>query len=182
MGRAWVTSRVPVPWAHEVRVTLPQPGHGHLIVDEHLRVALPAPHPWPSLADVLVGPGTGHGAADALAASHPGAAVVAVHDGTRPRMCRLRLGPYGIDAVRLTLTAGHAAMCCWDTWASLAHAWLVAGLPPEGLSAEGLSADGLSCMTVPREHLAQSAAAPSSPSPRSRSRTSSAGPARFTAT
>ncbi|MER8009227.1 hypothetical protein ABTZ70_26815, partial [Streptomyces sp. NPDC094149] len=124
------------PRAHEVSLT----GSRGTVVDRHLRVVLPAPPPWPLLADVLVASGPGPTTADRLATAHPGAAVVAVHDADR---CWLRLGP-GValhalhsgtgDVVRLTLTSRHAALCSWPTWASLAHAWLVSGLPPERLA------------------------------------------------
>lgn len=94
-------------------------------MDEHLRVELPAPPPWPALADVLVAPGAGNGAADELAAANPGAAVVAVHTGAGS--CWLRVGPHGRVPLRLVLTERHAAVCPWPVWASLAYAWLVTG-------------------------------------------------------
>ncbi|UUU33292.1 hypothetical protein JIX56_27450 [Streptomyces sp. CA-210063] len=115
--------RAPGPWARYVRVLAPGPAAGPAVVDEHLRVELPAPRPWPALADVLVAPGAGHDAADALAVGHPGAAVVAVHTGAG--RCWLRVGPYGHVPIRLTLTERHAARCPWPVWASLAHARLV---------------------------------------------------------
>ncbi|MGW0842501.1 hypothetical protein ACWD26_20515 [Streptomyces sp. NPDC002787] len=117
--------RTPGPWAHYVRVTPTGPAGGPPVFDEHLRVELPAPPPWPALADVLVAPGAGDSAADALAAGHPGTAVVAVHAGTG--RCWLRVGPYGRAPIRLLLTERHAALRPWPVWASLAHAWLMTG-------------------------------------------------------
>lgn len=112
------------PWGRYVRVTRAGAG-GVAVVDEHLRVRLPAPRPWPALADVLVAPGSGDDAADVLAAAHPGSAVVAVHTGAE--RCWLRLGPHGRTPVRLTLTGRHAALHPWPVWASLAHTWLMTG-------------------------------------------------------
>jgi hypothetical protein len=88
--------------------------------DEHLRVGLDAPLRRRRLADVLVGSGTGPDA------THPGALVVAVHRGAE---CVLRFGSGALPSV--TLGPRHAAQASWDVWASLAHAWLVAGLPVE---------------------------------------------------
>jgi hypothetical protein len=164
------------------------------LVDRHLRVVLPAPHPWPVLADVLVSPGTDASAADALAAAHPGAAVIAVHDGAG--MCWLRVDSGGV--VRLTLTARHAALCSWPAWASLAHAWLVAGLPPaelpelaalpgaavrETATAAGHAPPGaaVSETVTAADHALSVSSLPSSANPRRRRRTSSAGTGRPTA-
>lgn len=94
------------------------------VVEQHLRVRLPARQPWPLLADVVVARGHGDDAARALSARHPGALVVAVHQGAR---CWLRLR--GSCGPRLELGAGHAAGLPWRVWASLAHTWLVASLP-----------------------------------------------------
>ncbi len=97
--------------------------------DEHLRVVLPAPMPSLSpLADVLLAAAEAgtepHRQAAALAAGHPGALVVAVHRGPDLWM---RLGP---DGLALTLRARcPAAGPPWAVWASVAHTWLVAGLP-----------------------------------------------------
>jgi hypothetical protein len=110
---------------HRVTVRLTHPNGGPTFVDRHVRVGLPAPRPWPLLADVLVAQGVDGSTVDALAATHPGAAVVAVHHGAQA--CWLRLGPYGQVPVRLALDARHAAVRPWHAWASLAHAWLVAG-------------------------------------------------------
>lgn len=207
----WFDERLRAPSVHDVEVTLALPGHDHPFVDRHLRVALPAPSPWPPLADVLLAPdatvvgGTGSAAADATAANHPGAAVVAVHEGTR--VCRLRLGPYDSGAARapltLTLTAHHAALHPWPVWASLAHAWLVAhaGTPWPGAAGAGARQPGtpLSGTPQPSEAPQPRSPEPWSPEPeasppssvevappssslRSRSRTPSAGPGRFTPT
>ncbi|MFF0224363.1 hypothetical protein [Streptomyces sp. NPDC004629] len=98
-----------------------------MTVDEHVRVCLPAGKRWPPLGDVLVGPGAGASSAAETALSHPGALVVAVHHGPR---CWLRLGP---DGAALELEArgpgSRQPEQTWGTLASLAHAWLVAGLP-----------------------------------------------------
>ncbi|MFD7504853.1 transcriptional regulator [Streptomyces sp. NPDC059850] len=124
-----------------VHVVLLRPGSGvrgprvRRTVDEHLRVLLPAPVPsLASLADVLLaGVDTGmppHRQTAALAARHSGALVVAVHRGHRLWM---RLGP---DGLALTLRARRpAAGPPWAVWASVAHTWLVAGLPAEELGA-----------------------------------------------
>ncbi|MFF7394128.1 hypothetical protein ACFZAE_37515 [Streptomyces scabiei] len=111
------------PWGRYVRIAPPGPACPPALVDEHLRVELPAPWPWPALADVLVAPGSGDAAADALAAAHPGTAVVAVHTGAG--RCWLRVGPHGRVPIRLHLTERHAAVHPWPVWASLAHTWLV---------------------------------------------------------
>lgn len=118
------------PFAHRVRVTLQFPGSGRRVHDRHLRVVSPAPRPWPLLADVLVAPGEDAAAADALAAAHPGAAVAAVFRGAEKAW--LRIGPYGSGPL-LPLGDRHSAGVGWGTWGSLAHAWLVAGLPPAAL-------------------------------------------------
>lgn len=192
---------------HRVTVRL-SPTHlerGGPVVDRHVRVALPAPHPWPLLADVLVAPGTDGSATDTLAATHPGAAVVAVYDGSEA--CRLRLGPYGRVPVRLILGARHAAVCPWHIWASLAHAWLSAGLDTTELGSVAAGAvvttTGQAVIRLrgrPSQPPASSSSGPvprserpvsETPSPaealcasglRSRSRTSSAAADRFTAT
>jgi len=211
---ASLDERLRAPSVHDVEVALTLPGHDRPFVDRHLRVALPAPSPWPSLADVLLAPGapgTGGATADALAAGHPGAAVVAVHEGTR--VCRLRLGPYDSGAtpapLALTLTARHAALHPWPVWASLAHAWLVAhtGTPWPGAAGAGTRQSGTrrpgtplsgaprpsriprpSEAPQPRSPEPEAAppssaeAAPPSSSLRSRSRTPSAGSGRFTPT
>ncbi|WP_405986108.1 hypothetical protein [Streptomyces sp. NBC_00872] len=117
-----------------IRVALVHPDTGAPVVDEHLRVGLPAPGPWPLLADVLLSDGEGaRGVTEPrtvrsrLAESaecHPGALVVGVRLGS---VCRLRVGPGGTE---LTLRAPRAVSAPpWGVWASLAHTWLVAGLP-----------------------------------------------------
>lgn len=211
---ASIDERLRAPSVHEVEVTLALPGHDRPFMDRHLRVALPAPSPWPPLADVLLAPGAqgapggagtrgtggmGGAAADAMAASHPGAAVVAVHHGTR--LCRLRLGPYDSGATRtpltLTLTARHAALHPWPVWASLAHAWLIAhaGTSWRGAARTGARQPRASLSETPQLRSpgprspgpeaappSSAEAVPPSSSLRSRSRTPSAGPGRFTST
>ncbi|MFF9480180.1 hypothetical protein [Streptomyces sp. NPDC014733] len=108
-----------------VRLRLPD---GRRMTDHHLRVAPPAPRPWPLLADVLVVRDPGRAGAAHLA---PGAAVLALPQG--PSGCRLRCGPRRDAWVELG--PGHAAVAPWEVWASLAHAWLVAGLPVQALAA-----------------------------------------------
>ena len=114
------------------------------VTDRHLRVHLPAPPPWPQLADVLVAEGRGHAAAEELSARHPAALVTAVHEGTQCWL-RLRLRRSGTDCTAHLVTphaphgqhaphGRHArdAIPPWLLWpvgASLAHTWLVAGLP-----------------------------------------------------
>lgn len=142
--------------AAPVTVSVYRAGAGAPAVDRHLRVRLPAPHPSPSLADVLIGPvrspgggagpasgpGSGGGAARAalagLVRDHPGALVTAVSEGPR---CWARLGTRGSGlllagryrlpgAARRPRTAGSA----WAIWVSLLHAWLVAGFPAAALA------------------------------------------------
>lgn len=195
---ASVDERLRESSVHDVKVTLARPGHDRPFVDRHLRVVLPAPGPWPQLADVLLAPGTmgAMGATgDALAADHPGAAVVAVYHGAR--VCRLWLGPYDSGTARapltLTLAAGHAALRPWPVWASLAHAWLVAhsGTSRSGAAEAGTRPSGPHLSVPPSSGAPQPWApepgapgpgAPPSSSPRNRSRTPSAGPGRFTPT
>ncbi|MFJ8791371.1 hypothetical protein [Streptomyces sp. NPDC102462] len=98
---------------------------GSVTVDEHVRVSLPAEKRWAALGDVLVGPGAGATRAAETALSHPGALVVAVHHGRR---CWLRLGPDGTVLELEARGPGQPAET-WGTLASLAHAWLVVGLP-----------------------------------------------------
>lgn len=102
------------------------------VVDEHLRVRLPAAHPMPLLADVLVAeyptgarPPNEDPAryAAELADCHPGALVVAVYRGPR---CWLRLG----GRPRLLVREPGRQVQPWAVWASVAHVWLVAGLDP----------------------------------------------------
>ncbi|MFE0188906.1 transcriptional regulator [Streptomyces sp. NPDC058989] len=156
---------------HRVRVGLLLPGSGRPVVDRHLRVRTPAPRPWPRLADVLAVPGADAAAAGDVAGRHPGAAVVAVYrDGER---CGLRLGgPYGSGGALLSLGAGRAAGICWETWASLAHAWLVAGLSVAGLAS--------AAVRVIRRPVPWGQSGAVSPSIASRSRTAAAGPGRST--
>ncbi|MFF7652775.1 hypothetical protein ACFZCY_23645 [Streptomyces sp. NPDC007983] len=110
-------------------------------VDEHLRVLLPTPMPSLSpLADVLLA-GAEAGTEPrrqtaALAARHPGALVVAVHRGLDLWM---RLGPDGRTlTLRARCPAAGPPWAVWAVWASVAHAWLVAGLPAEELGAAPL--------------------------------------------
>lgn len=117
---------------------------GDRVVDEHLRAGLHAPFRRRRLADVLVGCGDDPrpGGACAVCSGrgstlrHPGAPVVAVPRGAE---CVLRYGaaacaaaPYasGTGAL-LTLGSAHRLRAPWEVWASVAHAWLVAGWPME---------------------------------------------------
>ncbi len=108
------------------------PGRPPRVVDEHLRVRLPAAHPMPLLADVLVAelPSEARSPyedparyAAELADCHPGALVVAVYRGPR---CWLRLG----GRSRLLVREPARSVQPWAVWASVAHVWLVAGLDP----------------------------------------------------
>ncbi|MFJ1746187.1 transcriptional regulator [Streptomyces sp. NPDC088116] len=134
-----------------VRVALVRLDSGAPVVDEHLRVDLPAPGRWAQLADVLLGEGEGAESAAQLAACHPGALVVAVHRGPD---CWMR---FGADGPTLTLRARRAPAPGWGIWASLAHTCLVAGLPAEALGSASV-----------RLRRAQAVASPSSCSTRSR--------------
>lgn len=122
---------------------------GERVVDEHLRAGLHAPLRVRRLADVLVGCG-GDGSrprgvcaectGPASTLLHPGALVVAV---PRTAHCVVRYGTDADDAAGaasphssgiggvLTLGGAHRALASWEVWASLAHAWLVAGPPME---------------------------------------------------
>ncbi|MER7795043.1 hypothetical protein [Streptomyces sp. NPDC097640] len=112
-----------------IRGVLKHPELGGEIVDEHLRVELPAPGKWSTLADVLLATGEGQDGIAELRAHHPGALVVAVYHGPR---CRLWLGPGGHT---LALRARRPSpVPPWGLWASLAHTWLVAGLPVTALA------------------------------------------------
>jgi len=110
---------------HRVRSVLLDSVSGKATVDEHVRVRLPAPECPALLGDVLIGRGTGAPAAVETAAAHPGAMVVAVHRGTR---CWLRFGSDGTVAELRLRGVGHQEEV-WAAVASLAHSWLVAGLP-----------------------------------------------------
>lgn len=129
--------------AHRVRAVLLHPVSRAPILDEHVSVRLPAGTRWSRLGDVLIGPGTGATEAAETAVAHPGALVVAVHHGSR---CWLRLGA-GVPAVLAFEAAGPGHLEeRWEILASLAHAWLVAGLPAEafgvGEAVLGLVAEG----------------------------------------
>ncbi|MET8180847.1 hypothetical protein [Streptomyces sp. NPDC005336] len=106
------------------------------VLDRHLRVGIPAPHRWRMAADVLVTSG-GPGQPAALARRHPGALVTAAYHGPD---CWLRLRIGGGARLRMrkrTAAPGAAAPprdLSWPVWASLVHAWLVAGVPPEALA------------------------------------------------
>ncbi|MEU1305322.1 transcriptional regulator [Streptomyces shenzhenensis] len=133
-------------------------GTGTVTVDEHVRVRLPAGNRRPLLGDVLVGPGTGAASAAETALSHPGALVVAVHHGSR---CWLRLGPDGTALELETVGPGQPPET-WGTLASLAHAWLVAGLPAAEFGSAPLcllrdQASGWSSASRPSRRRADSA-------------------------
>ncbi|MEV6963123.1 hypothetical protein AB0M97_28975 [Streptomyces sp. NPDC051207] len=116
---------------HRVRTVLLNPVTGRPAVDEHLRVRPTAGQEDRALlGDVLVTCGTGAPRAAEVAYAHPGALVVAVHQGAR---CWIRLTP---DATVLALRARGAQgplEGVWDCLASLAHSWLAAGLPGAAL-------------------------------------------------
>lgn len=121
-----------------IRVSLsPAEGSSATLHDEHLRVGLHAPPGRRRLADVLVGcdRGTCHGAGACTAGvrslHHPGVLVVAVPVGAG---CVLRFGPAARAAGPLKLGETHRAQAPWEVWASVAHAWLVAGLPVRDLA------------------------------------------------
>ncbi|MDG9716409.1 hypothetical protein [Streptomyces sp. DH24] len=108
-----------------VRTVLLDPVTGNVAVDEHVRARLTAGEEDRALlGDVLVEYGTGAPRAAEVAVAHPGALVVAVHQGAR---CWIRLSP---DGTVLELEAGggpapHEEL--WEGVASLAHSWLAAG-------------------------------------------------------
>lgn len=111
---------------------------GAPVVDRHLRVGVSAPRPWRLAADVLMAPG-GASQATSLACRHPGALVVAA---VRDRECwvRVRVGTSGgvLLRIREQAAAPRAGspprLPPWPVWASLVHAWLVAGLPAQALA------------------------------------------------
>ncbi|WP_173870671.1 hypothetical protein SALCHL_002745 [Streptomyces albus subsp. chlorinus] len=160
--RVTLTSgRTDVSGAHEARwiqVTVAPPPRDHtppssggfasggqkaadagFVMDRHLRVRLPAPLPCPELADVVVARGGGPEAVRRLAREHPNALVAAAHMGTR---CWVTLGG-GTDAL-LELGPQQFAGLPWQTWASLLHAWRVAGLSVQELWQSSLTVRRLS--------------------------------------
>lgn len=127
-----LTEDAPQRGVHRTGAALVHPGRPLRVVDEHLRVRLPAAHPMPLLADVLVaelpsGARSPYGGparyAAELADCHPGALVVAVYRGPR---CWLLLG----GRPRLLVRGPGGPVQPWAVWASVAHVWLVAGLDP----------------------------------------------------
>ncbi|WP_225848191.1 transcriptional regulator [Streptomyces sp. HPF1205] len=165
------------PWPLTLtRVTLVHPESGAEVVDEHLRVGLPAPARTAALADVLLADlphgdprhadGQGPARAAELAAAHPGALVVAVHRGND---CWIRFTCQGLTRVPAVhrQDAGPGGQV-WGVLASLVHAWLGAGLPVERLGPV------LSSAAV-RVHPAAGPADPSPPNPSSLARTPAAG-------
>jgi hypothetical protein len=114
---------------YRIRTVLAHPGFPTSAVEEHLSVRLPAHKRWSQLADVLIEHGTGAPRAAETGASHPGALVVAVHQGSR---CWMRLGA-GDTVLALEAAGQGDPQESWETLASLAHAWLVAGLPAAAL-------------------------------------------------
>lgn len=130
-----LTEDAPQPGVRRTGAALLRPDRPLRVVDEHLRVRLPAVHPMPLLADVLVAelpsvtrsPNEGpvRYAAE-LADRHPGALVVAVYRGPR---CWLRLGGRPL----LLVSGPGGPVQPWAVWASVAHVWLVAGLDPAAL-------------------------------------------------
>lgn len=127
-----LTEDAPQRGVRRTGATLLHPDRPLRVVDEHLRVRLPATHPMPLLADVLVAEypsdvrspyeDPARYAAE-LADCHPGALVVAVYRGPR---CWLRLG----GRPRLLVRDPGRPVQPWAVWASVAHVWLVAGLDP----------------------------------------------------
>ncbi len=128
MSSFWSTE--PRDPAHRVRSVLLAPASGTVTVDEHVRVRLPARARPPWLADVLIEHGTGARRAAETAVVHPGALVVAVHHGSR---CWLRFSPDGAVVELESQSAADTGRPeeVWAALASLAHTWLVAGLPIE---------------------------------------------------
>lgn len=125
VATAVVTSTFQARGVERVRVALRCPALPcGVFVDEHLRVALPAPGAWAGLGDVLHEESTAPPRTERLAARHPGALVVAVHRG---RACRLRLGPSG-TYLELRAVRRVQPPTPWPVWASLAHAFITAGL------------------------------------------------------
>lgn len=115
---ATVTETGTSPYGRFVRVLITG-ARGTVAADEHLRATAGAPLRVRGIADVLVGP---ERPAECL-----GAAVVAVPSGDR---CLLECGVAdGRAVVPVRLGPAHRAQASWETWASVAHAWLVAGLP-----------------------------------------------------
>lgn len=116
---AHVTTTAVVSRVERVRVALRWPERGVDFVDEHVRVALPAPAGWARAGDVLHEASAAPGRAVRVASRHPGALVVAVYDG---EVCSLRVG--SCDA--LVRAAQGVGVPPWPVWASLAHAVLAA--------------------------------------------------------
>lgn len=127
---AWVTTVAEARSVERVRVRLRCPERGPDFVDEHVRVALPAPGAWAWAGDVVHEGSAAPCRPGVLAARYPGALVVAAHDGG---VCRLRVGPRGAAVVLRVPRCGASGVLPWPVWASLVHACVVAGVSVEGL-------------------------------------------------
>lgn len=109
---------------------------GAVTVDRHLRVDADAADPWRVVADVLVGGGGPPRVAE-LARHHPGALVVAAHDGPD---CWMLLGVHRAAPVRACWRRPEPGTAAgtdppWPVWASIVHSLLVAGIPAETVRA-----------------------------------------------
>ena len=102
-----------------IRVTLTHTRTGAVTHDEHLRAEAATACSWLPFADVVL---ARRGDLGALGA-HPGALVVAV---PAEGCCWLRLGTQGRRTTLRLVPATPVPTAHWATYASLAHAWLVA--------------------------------------------------------
>lgn len=131
--------------AVRVRTVLLDVASGALYADEHFRVRACAQNPLSAFGDVLVEPGKGAWQADRLAASCPGALVVAVHHGPR---CWIRSGPSG-RVLEVEVGGPGQPEGFWETVASLAHSCLVAGLPASALGSAAVCVLGTHASSGP---------------------------------
>jgi hypothetical protein len=119
-----------------IRVGTVSAGRPSPVLDRHLRAGGAAPRPWRMAADVLVAPG-GPERAAGLARRHPGALVTAAHSGSD---CWVLLGTGTRTPLRLRKRGAPSGAAAppgdlpWPVWASLVHAWLVAGVSPRTLA------------------------------------------------
>jgi len=108
-------------------------------LDRHLRARARGARPWPRMADVLTAPG-GRGCSreralrelGRLRQQHPGALVTVLRYGEH--RCAVRLGSGAVLLLAPAPGAPVRALLPSSAVASLLHAWLAAGIPPDALA------------------------------------------------